>query len=131
MALQGDTCTKKSINAIHIAAVAAGKSDEEINEMYNVEGAIQLDLTDNQFKMIGDDLNKEHASEKVQHAIKIFRGHQKGASPEEAKSAAVSYNIRTQHQKLTLDHYLTESLCHFSLVNIFTRLIRWCLKQMP
>lgn len=89
MALQGDTCTKNSIDLIHIVAVANNKSDEEVITKYNKGMMPAIDFTNDQLKIIEADLNKYHSSEKTQHAMTILRGFQNRESPKALESIEV------------------------------------------
>lgn len=90
MALQGDTCFKNGIDLMHIVAVANNKSDEEIITKYN-EGVMPvLSFTDEQLKLIEDDLNKYHPSSKAQHAIEILREFQNRGSPQALETTEVT-----------------------------------------
>lgn len=75
---------------MHIVAVATNKTDDEIKLKFSIDGAIEMDFTDDQWKAIEADLNMHHTSEQVQRTIKMLRGFQIHASTELFESTAVS-----------------------------------------
>lgn len=86
---------------MHIIAVATDRSDEEVIAKYkNGERLSIVNFTDNQLNTIEVDLNKNHSSEKAQHAMKILRGFTKRASPKEAELNLVNY-YKTPRQMRT------------------------------
>lgn len=93
--LQGDTCTQNNIDVMHVVAVATNKTYGEIVEKFNAKGWIELDFTDDQWRVVEADLNKYHSAEKVQHTIKILRGFQIHSSPEVIESTAVIMLVYT------------------------------------
>lgn len=78
---------------MHIIAVATNKSDDEIITKYkNGKRLSIVNFTDDQLNIIEVDLNKNHSSEKAQHAMKILRGLKKRASPKEVELNVVNWN---------------------------------------
>lgn len=75
---------------MHIVAVANNKSDEEIITKYN-EGVMPiLNFTDDQLKLIEDDLIKHHPSATIQHAMDILREFQNRDSHQASETAEVT-----------------------------------------
>lgn len=92
LALQGDTCTKNSLNLKNIFAIAfrSRTEDRNVNDA-DVEDSISSKIlyTENELKVIETELNKYLTSDKVSNAMKILRGFQMGATEQELDSSVV------------------------------------------
>lgn len=71
-------------------AIATNTTVDDVIAKYESTGDLAVEFTDNQLNVIESDLNKNHASEKVQFVMEILRGFQKEASMHDVQTAVVS-----------------------------------------
>lgn len=90
---------------IYIAAVAGNCTVDDIKAKLQITRQLSLEFTDEQLDAIETDLNKHHASEKVQFTMEILRGLKTGASKQDNQRAMVWDKIENSNTFLTFHCY--------------------------
>lgn len=96
IAIQGDTCTKNSVDLKHISTVAVNNSERynnATNDAAKDTEAMKIIFTDSELQVVETELSKYLEPEKVQRALTFYRGFQKHASQQELESSTVSDRI--------------------------------------
>lgn len=72
IAMQQNTCTKNAIDLKHMVVVAFQINQKDIHEQTDLMSKLTM-CSEYQLSLIEADLNRHHASQKVQHAMNILR----------------------------------------------------------
>lgn len=92
MAIQGPTCGDKK--KIDLSKMMDESSSEEHKENKVDSSSSSEDLTDDELKAIGDELEKVVTHEQKEHAMRILGAFRKGTSDSQKNSAMVSVIMR-------------------------------------
>lgn len=72
LAMQQNTCTKNAIDLKHMVVVAFQIHEKDVHEQTDLMSKLTK-CSEYQLNLIEADLNRHHASQNVQHAMKILR----------------------------------------------------------